>query len=772
MTPKFAHTRKVEPWQTMEDHLDKVAGLASGFASAFDSEAWGELAGFWHDLGKYADDFQSYLRASSGDPDVEDASVVDGWKGGRVDHSTAGAVLVHERCDGKFERMAGAVALAMVIAGHHSGLPTNKGFEDERLKAEEKRARLAAARKGNIPDRYLDRVLPPLPIFLRPEALSSLTDKDQKIRRYEFWTRMLFSALIDADRLDTERVMDEDESAKRGRSKSGHNSLDGFLLKLDIHLDTKTGDAIEQLAKLPESARARSKAMFDLRASVLRSCRSRADSPPGRFSLTVPTGGGKTFSALAFALEHAIRNNLRRVIVVIPFTSIIDQTADEYRKALGKDAVVEHHSNLDPIKESARNRFAAENWDAPIIVTTSVQFFESLFSDRGTSVRKLHNITNSVVIFDEVQTLPHELRAPIFDALNELVDHYGVSALFCTATQPALEKSEDGSRDFPSLRGVAEVMPDVPSLFAAVKDRVVATFPPKGAPEITWDALAAEVAGHERVLVIVHRRDDARDLCRLLPKDTYHLSALMCPAHRRVVLERIAATLKAGGPCRVVSTTLVEAGVDLDFPVVYRALGGVDSMAQAAGRCNREGRLCDAEGRPIPGRLILFRGPTEPPQGLRPGLSTTSSLLDLPKPLDLFDPKTFEIYFENYLSSVNPDLKNVMRARANRDFPEVAKLFRMIDEDGQETIVVPHGDAVKRLEAYKFHANRDTLRALQPYLVKVSWTQFAFLSKERMIEPIHEQVNRLIPQSPEQYDSRFGLIVDQVVPRDPKSLCS
>ena len=240
--------------------------------------------------------------------------------------------------------------------------------------------------------------------------------------------------------------------------------------------------------------------MLDLRASVLQACRNQADLPPGRFSLTVPTGGGKTLSALAFALQHAKRNHLRRVIVVIPFTSIIDQTADVYRDAIGDDTIVEHHSNLDPTQESVRNRFASENWDAPVIVTTSVQFFESLFSDKGTSVRKLHNIARSVVIFDEVQSLPHHLRTPIFDAINELVDHYGVSTLLCTATQPALEKSKDGPRDFPSLNGVTEVITDVPSLFAAVKDRVVATFPPKDAPEITWEALAAEVGGHERRL--------------------------------------------------------------------------------------------------------------------------------------------------------------------------------------------------------------------------------------------------------------------------------
>lgn len=770
MTPKYAHTRKVAPWQSMEEHIAEVARRAAGFASAFDSEAWGELAGFWHDLGKYADDFQAYLRASAGDPEVADASVVDGWKSGRVDHSTAGAVLVQERSGANFPRMAGAVALAMVIAGHHSGLPAKNDFEVRRLKPEDKRARLAAARQGGAPTELLGRELPTLPSFLRPEALASLKDKDQKIRRYEFWTRMLFSTLIDADRLDTERVMNEEQAGHRVRSQGGRDALQELLPRLNLHLATKTRNSHAQLAALPEGARDRSRAMLDLRAAVLQACRSRADTPGGRFSLTVPTGGGKTLSALAFALQHAIRNDLRRVIVVIPFTSIIEQTADVYRQALGGGAVVEHHSNLDPKRESVHNRFASENWDAPIIVTTSVQFFESLYSDRGTSVRKLHNIARSVVIFDEVQSLPHDLRSPIFDAINELVDHYGVSTLLCTATQPALGKSQDGPRDFPSLKDVAEVIPDVPSLFAAVKDRVVATFPPKGAPAISWQDLAAAVAGHSRVLVIVHRRADARDLCRLLRDDTFHLSALMCPAHRRAVLATITTRLKENGPCRVVSTTLVEAGVDLDFPVVYRALGGVDSMAQAAGRCNREGRLCDADGRPIPGNLILFHSPSDPPQGLREGLSTTTTLLALDQPLDLFDPETFERYFELYLSLVKPDSKNVMRARADRDFPAVAQLFRMIDEEGQVAVVVPYGDSEKRLESYRFHAGTETLRALQPYLVKVSTTQFKFLNNEGMIEPINDQLNRLIPNAPEQYDPRFGLIVDRKVPYKPEDL--
>ena len=774
---RYAHTLEgasQEDWQPLSEHLDEVARRAAAHAAPFGSAAWGELAGRWHDLGKYAADFQSYLRSFAPDPEVGDASVLDG-RPGRVDHSSAGAVHVLERCAGRLTRdgelPAAEAALAMVIAGHHSGLPERMQFESARLTKPEKQARLVEVRRGGAPEALLGLGLPPLPPLLRPESFTGRGGPYEKRLRYEFWTRMLFSALIDADRLDTERFMSAEKFDRREQSKQSVELLPELLRRVDVHLERVAKEARDGADNLPTEARLGAEAVLTLRSEVLAACRLAADRKTGRHSLTVPTGGGKTLAALAFALKHAMNHDLRRVIVVIPFTSIIDQTAAIYLKAFGEDlpgALLEHHSNLDPSRETYENRLASENWAAPVIVTTSVQFFESLFSAHGTAARKLHNIAKSVVVFDEVQTLPHHLRAPIFEALNQLVDHYGVSALFCTATQPALELKQVNRQDFPHFDGIQEVVPDVPAAFQAVGGRVVADFSRYETPT-TWEDLAAEVKGLDRVLVIVQRRDDARVLCRLLPPDTFHLSALMCAAHRREVLGQIGEALrKPGQTCRVVSTTLVEAGVDLDFPIVYRALGGVDALAQAAGRCNREGRLTDAQGRPIPGRLIVFRPPLEspPPPGLRLGADTTDTLLNELGDLALFHPETYLTYFRRYFADVTPDANDVNLHRVARNFPEVEARFRMIDDQGREAVVVPFGDAANRIEAYRAAPGVRTLRALQPFVVNIPTREVQFL--DSLLGTIHDQVRWLMPGP--QYHRRFGLIVDEIVPLEPTSL--
>ena len=754
---RYAHTREgkpIEEWQPLEKHLGEVARRAREHASAFESGPWGELAGLWHDLGKYADDFQAYLKISSGDPDVLDESVVDG-KPGRVDHSSAGAVHVYERSSRPLK--AWEAALAMVIGGHHSGLPELLAFENDRLKNPEKQARLRAAKLGGPPKEILDRTLPQLPSFLTGSA--SEVKKEEKQRRFEFWTRMLFSALIDADRLDTEQFQDEGQSFRRENFKNDGVPLEALRDLLDAKLSHLAHEARVALADGPG-------AVLDLRANVLGACRLAATRPRGRYSLTVPTGGGKTLASLAFALSHAIRNGLRRIIVVIPFTSIIDQTAEVYRKVFEScrpSPLIEHHSNLDPARETVQNRLCSENWDARIIVTTSVQFFESLFTDKGTAARKLHNIAKSVLVFDEVQTLPHELREPIFDGLNQLVDSYGCSALFCTATQPALSLSELNRQSFPYLKDVGEVITGVPAMFKAVAHRVVVTFP-RLDEQTSWEELAADVRAHSRALVIVNRRDDARELCRLVSDDDFHLSALMCPAHRKMVLAQIERTLKSDNQCRVVSTTLIEAGVDLDFPVVYRALGGLDGCAQAAGRCNRNGVLRDAAGQLIPGRLVLFNAPTKPPRGLQLGLDTTRILIAHSGDVDLFDPKTYDRYFQMYLGNVETG-RAITAEREARNFPEVARLFRMIDDDGQATLVVPYGDAAKRVQSYRHAKSRETLRALQPFTVNVRHETVQMLAAAGYIETIHEQVKWL--SRGEQYDSRFGLKVDGIALINP-----
>jgi CRISPR-associated endonuclease/helicase Cas3 len=757
-TAPYAHTREGRPpeeWHGLLEHLEGTAGLAGGFASAFGSEAWGELAGRWHDLGKYARDFQEYLLSCACDPAVQDISVQDGLPG-KVDHSSAGAIHVYRKCLPLRGPMIPAVegALAMVIAGHHGGLAKQSEFLDRRLVDADKERRYELAIQGGPPPEVLDPGLPGPPSCL---DFATAVPRDQKLLRVEFWTRMLFSALVDADRLDSE-ASDAGEKARIRARARGTTTLEELGAQLDEHLRKKVSRRAEQIENLAPQAREHALRVHELRAEVLLACRQAADRPPGRFSLTVPTGGGKTLSAMRFALTHARLRGLRRVIMVIPYTSIIEQTAKAYREAfgaLGEEAVIEHHSNLDPVKESAANRLASENWDAPIVVTTTVQFFESLHSNRPTACRKLHNIARSVLVFDEVQTLPHGLRAPIFDALNQLVDHYGCSALFCTATQPALELERIGLEQFPHLSPTTEIIPDVSALFRSVGDRVIVEYRDPNRP-VEWAGLATEIAQRNRVLVIVHRRQDALDLHALLPRGTFHLSALMCAAHRADKLAEIRKALCGEGPCRVVSTTLVEAGVDVDFPVVYRAYGGIDSLAQAAGRCNREGQLVDATGRPNPGRLVLFRAPSDPPRGMGRGLDKTLEMLaDFGGELDLFANETYDRYFRRFFENVGVDEQQVMTARGQRDFPEVAERFRMIDDRGQVAIVVPYGQAIERVDRFRRSPSRGTLRALQPYTVQVHSYEFQAADKS-LIEPVHDQVLFLSNLS-DGYDEHRGL---------------
>ncbi|WP_312915824.1 CRISPR-associated helicase/endonuclease Cas3 [Candidatus Competibacter phosphatis] len=413
-------------------------------------------------------------------------------------------------------------------------------------------------------------------------------------RYHALWIRLLFSCLVDADFLDTEQFMSPEKAGLRGQ----YPALAELEPRFEAYMTALT-------------ARADDTPVNQMRALVLDRCRNAAEQMPGLFSLTVPTGGGKTLASLAFALHHARRHGKRRILYVIPYTSIIEQTADVFRGVFGEDAVLEHHSNFDSERETPRSRLACENWDTSLIVTTNVQFFESLFAARPSRTRKLHNILDSVVILDEAQLLPPEFLTPILSTIRELSGHYGVSFVLCTATQPALASQRGFDWRFDGLDDVREIMGDataVQELHTSLR-RVEVSLPADLHAPTSWEALAAELATHPRVLCIVDRRDDARLLHGLLPTGAVHLSGLMCGQHRADVIAMIKERLVADEPLRVISTQLVEAGVDLDFPVVYRALAGLDSIAQAAGRCNREGRLFNL------GRVVVFAPPTEPPAG-------------------------------------------------------------------------------------------------------------------------------------------------------------
>ncbi len=431
----------------------KVADRAAVMASDFGANDWAYLAGLWHDLGKYSPRFQAYIRQASGyDPDAH----IEG--GGRVDHSTAGAIHACERLGPK-GRM-----LAYLIAGHHAGLPDWSPSEF---------GASALAHRLDGRDRIAEVPMLDVPAEISSPELVPSGKPPGGPAGLALWLRMLFSCLVDADFLDTEAFMDGDKAAAR----IGYRDL--------TYLQTDFDQYMADMSIL-----AKPTPVNVVRADILRQCREKATLNPGLFSLTVPTGGGKTLSGMAFALHHAVQHKKQRIIYVIPYTSIIEQTAGIFREIFG-DNVVEHHANLDPDKEDARSRLATENWDAPIIVTTNVQFFESLFAARTSRCRKLHNIVNSVVVLDEAQLLPPEFLQPIADVMNQLANHYGVTFVLSTATQPALSSFQSfGGQPFRGLDRVREIMDDPNVLYQALQ-RVEVSVPSDLQTPRDWQSIAA-----------------------------------------------------------------------------------------------------------------------------------------------------------------------------------------------------------------------------------------------------------------------------------------
>jgi CRISPR-associated endonuclease/helicase Cas3 len=573
------------------------------------------------------------------------------------------------------------------------------------------------------------------------------------VRRTEFWIRHLFSALVDADWLDTEAFFDP----VKGGWRAGFESLGVLAARLKMAIKSK------QLSISPE----RSHASITVRNAVLTACTSAADSEPGFYSLTAPTGSGKTLSSMAFALRHAEKNKLDRVIVVLPYTSIIEQNAAVYRQALGADGVIEHHSNFDPRESGTgadetavrRNLLAAENWDAPVIVTTTVQLFESLFSNRPSQCRKLHNIARSVIILDEVQTLPAGFLLAILDALNELVAHYGCTVLLSTATPPALQRRSGFET---GLTGVRPILDD-PAALNRQWRRVEYHWPSPTGSIMTWAALASKIVDHPCCLAIVPLRADARELAQLVaslrPEDPgFHLSALMCAAHRASTLKQVRYTLSHGGSCRLIATPLVEAGVDIDFPVVWRALCGLDSIVQAAGRCNREGRS-------EIGKVFVFRAPSAPPPGTpRKALEVTSAMLaEGNSSLDLDDPAIFDSYFRRLYMTEEPDKHGIQALRQELRFASVAREFRLIEDGWTQPVIVPFGDSMERVDRVRRAGpSRDALRGLQRYVVQIPAREHERLLAEGVLEEVVPGMYALKPEYFSLYDSRYGLVIDGV----------
>jgi CRISPR-associated endonuclease/helicase Cas3 len=503
----------------------------------------------------------------------------------------------------------------------------------------------------------------------------------------------------------------------------------------------------------------------ELRANILRDCRVAAENLQGVYTLTVPTGGGKTLSAMAFALDHAVKHNLKRIIIVIPYTSIIEQTAEQYRKIFG-DIIVEHHSNLDPERETAKSRLSTENWDASIIVTTNVQLLESLFAAKTSRCRKLHNIVNSVIVIDEAQLLPPNFFQPILDAFQLLVSHYGVTLVLSTATQPALASRKDAFGKV-RLRGIdnaREIISDVPALYRAL-NRIKVEKPIDMSARVSWEQLAVELKQYQSVLVIVNTRKDCRALFDLMPKGTIHLSALMCGEHRSRVIADIKRNLKEGKLVRVVSTQLVEAGVDVDFPVVYRALAGLDSIAQAAGRCNREGKLKNDQGDFVKGRVVVFVPPNAPPKGMLTFGEQATKSVWYGEQNELLSNDLYTKYFQQYFSSVDNDEKNINQLLTKDagdlviQFRSAADKFRLIDDKNTVSILVPYDDkAIKLIDALRYgNVSKVIFRKLQRYCVTIYEHDFLKLKKIKAVEQLQLDVWSVCATN--MYSDEYGLLL-------------
>lgn len=705
-----------EHWQTLQSHSVNVGEMASEFAQVFGAQEIACQTGQLHDLGKYSEAFNHRLHG-----------------GPSVDHATAGAKIAVERWGNVLGKL-----MAFCIAGHHAGLANGSGEGDNRRTLKQ---RLALQFGEDIP--VLDNLWQQeikLPQNLSAPPLKA--DAHHPFFSYAFFTRMLYSCLVDADYLDTEAfyLNLENNAVERG----GYPDLNALQRNFNQFINYFR----RRIAQAPEQTEAekRNAALNRLRSEILDHAVEQAAQPQGLFTLTVPTGGGKTFTSMAFALEHAKRHGMRRVIYVIPFTSIIEQNAAEFRKAfgeLGEQAVLEHHSTFDDGKlqnEATKDklRLASENWDVPIVVTTAVQFFESLFADRSSRCRKLHNIAGSVIILDEAQMLPLNLLLPIMQAIKELSQNYRCSVVMCTATQPAVQAENGFYRGFENVR---EIAPKPTALFDKLRRTTV-----QHIGKQTDADLLAKLGEHPQMLVIVNNRRHARSLYDQAKhlEGTFHLTTLMCAKHRSQKLDEIRGRLKSGEPCRVIATSLIEAGVDVDFPLVMRAEAGLDSVAQAAGRCNREGK------RPSENSFVWIFTPEEQWKA-PPELAAQAAVMRLTADSfsdDLLSTQAVAAYFaELYqLKSSELDNKKILKMHNDTgqslDFPfqTIADKFRMI-ESHMQPLIIPFDGEAENLISSLHHADHigGLLRKLQLYTVQIPKNALAALYKAGRIEPINEK---------------------------------
>jgi CRISPR-associated endonuclease/helicase Cas3 len=753
MKPNFvAHTptpNDPDRWHELKEHLTDVAKATAKFAQKLGAEQLGHYAGLWHDLGKYNPKFQSYLQRCH-------TAKLAGQKPPRekVPHAIHGAFLAKE---------LGCQPLGFLIAGHHAGLSNLKGENslDQKLKNTEQLLVYQA---------LLSVAVKEIPSVKPSEDLRSYFKPFGQDRiAVDLFLRLIFSCLIDADRLDTEKFANSEQ----------------YRLRQE-RANTVTVDQLWEVFKQKQtefvsSSSPSTSQVHQVRADVYQRCLKAAEWKSGVFRLCVPTGGGKTRSGLAFALKHANKHKKDRVIFAVPYTSIIEQTVKVYREEIfteiGDVAVLEHHSATQgeqklsdakleqlEVDENVQDsqiqaKLATQNWDAKLIVTTTVQLFESLLSHKPGKCRKLHNIVNSVIVLDEVQTLPLSLLSPILSVLKELVDRYHVTVVLCTATQPALEGNTPYFRDGFAEESVKNIIPTALAIdhFQALK-RVHYEIPMQG-ETWTWAQLVQDMEPNPAALVVLNTRRDAiavlnalgvpsgyttepikkRVVRSLTESRVLHLSTLLCGKHRKAVLDELRRRLKASEHCQLISTQVVEAGVDLDFPVVYRAMGPLDRIVQAAGRCNREGRLAQ-------GRVVIF----EPAEGSQPPKGEYSKAIQKSRELlqskdfteeQLHQPGIFQRYFQDlYPLTANDagelDSKGIQKLRQSWNFRDVGERFKLIEEN-TTPILIQYDELIKsRLQAIAYRGICSEDRAfLQPYIINLPTKVFNKLQDKKEVKP-------------------------------------
>jgi CRISPR-associated endonuclease/helicase Cas3 len=747
--------------QVLVNHL---TGVSTKILGLTDNDIYGEVAGLIHDIGKYSVAFQEHVRSNSEE--------------NKPDHSSAGAQLLLsllkkravELGEEEIKRIAPLIGrvISHCVAGHHSGLLNGSSAGDE-TSLERRLGKMLEPYLNNIEPEIIDRLDLVVNSLLSEEGLEHVCrwiDSDgntsgRDAYSMQFAVRMLFSALVDADRLDSEQAGNADQWKMRMSIRK--DTLPVLLKKVEDHLSTLPSDG----------------AVNKVRREVSEQCKHAASAEPGFFDLTVPTGGGKTFASLRFALHHAIKHGMHRVIYVMPYTTIIDQNADEFRKVLDRDKesinVLEHHSNMEPEKETPESELLADNWDSPVVVTTSVQFFEAFYGAKPSRCRRLHAIRKAVIILDEAQTVPVRYLKAVTWALEELVTNYNCSVVFCTATQPLLNsKRLDGDALDNHRIGLTNIRPiitDPQKHFVAlsrVKVRLIGSGAPLCVPDIS--ALVMEKARERKsVLCILNTKKNAKAVFKELKNQgvvdrLWHLSTGMCPQHRKDVIEIVKLLTpycrKTGTKAPVViSTQLVEAGVNLDFDVVFRAMAGIDSIAQAAGRCNREGTM------PTFGEVFYFRAEEDLrhlrdiAEAKRIGIDTLSALegntVLTQAEKDPIGLKAVEEYFQRlYWSRASEmDEKGIigrltsprrLEEGADVPFATIAADFRFIEND-TVSILVPYGqigkslcdklikggmlgfDEYKTASRYSVQVFRDTLPKFTPLVssTKSGWLVLA-----------------------------------------------